>query len=61
MVVKMVVLLFFSSCQALKAWFELSRVDLYRNDRSQVKAGKQKLLRVSRRFELSIGFELPNK
>ena len=22
----------FSSCQALKAWFELSRVDSYRND-----------------------------
>ena len=23
---------FFPTCQALKAWFELSRVNLYRND-----------------------------
>ena len=23
---------FFSNCQVLKAWFELSRVNLYRND-----------------------------
>ena len=39
---------FFLTCHALITWFELSRVKLYRNDLK----GKQKLLRVSGRFEL---------
>ena len=39
----------FSSSEGLKTWFELSRVKIYRNDLR----GKQKLLRVSGRFELS--------
>ena len=46
---------FFSTCQARKAWFELSRVNLYRND---LKGNKNY-------FELAggssyRGFELPS-
>ena len=42
---------FFPACHALITWFELSRVELYRNDLPP--AGKQKLLRVSGSFELT--------
>ena len=45
-------LLFRSTCHAVKTWFELSRVSLYRNDLIESE-GKQKLLRISGRVELS--------
>ena len=45
-------MVFFSPCHALITWFGLSRVELNRND---LKGIKQKLLRVSSRFELTRG------
>ena len=45
-------LLFRSTCHAVKTWFELSRVKLYRNDLIESE-GKQKLLGVSERVEVS--------
>ena len=41
---------FFTTCHALKTWFELSRVKLYRNG---LKGNKNYFDRVSGRFELS--------
>ena len=43
-------LFFFKTCHMLKMWFELSRVNLYRNN---LKGFKQKSLQVSMRFELA--------
>ena len=41
---------FFPTCQALKAWVELSRVNLYRNDR---KGNENCFELTGSRFELS--------
>ena len=41
---------FILTCHKLITWFELSTVKFYRNDRSE---GKQKLLRVSGKLDLS--------
>ena len=41
---------FFPTCRALKAWFELSRVNLYRND---LKGNENYFELTGSRFELS--------